>query len=180
MIDLSALPPLAELMASEQGVHPDLWDDAVQEGMIRAWLTTEQRPDASPQYVHTAMRHGVRGLSTGRSHYGAPSRQGRREPLDTHFEQMPEEESHSFITIAPYDRVEELADVDVDAIRKAVKGLTARDQWLVHLRFTKDLSWPEMSKEMAPLGRGTGANALRKRFQEHIAPTLREVLSVNE
>lgn len=180
MIDLSALPPLAELMASESGVHPNLWEDAVQEGMIRAWLTAESRPDSSPAYVHTAMRHSIKDIASGRSPFGAPSRQGRREPLDTHFEQMPDEESHAFVTFAPYDRVEELADMDVAAVRRAVKALPARDQWLIHLRFTQDLTWPEASREMASLGRGTGANTLRKRFQDHIAPALRKALSVSE
>ena len=169
--------PLVEVMASEQNVHPDLWEDAVQEGLIRAWQTSVSHPDEPPAYVYKAARRAVGNVARGRSFTGAPSRQGRQEPLDSSAEWPDEGAWEPFVFHAPFDRVEELADAPIREVREAVGQLPAKDRWLVHLRFEKDLTWPEVSEHMSSLGRGTGANALRTRFTKHIAPQLRKALT---
>lgn len=79
---LATMRPLLEIAASErQDGQNNLWDDMVQEGLIAAWQAMERHPGKEDVYYRAAGKNGVRNLVRGRSHFGSPSRQGRRDAM---------------------------------------------------------------------------------------------------
>lgn len=176
MTDLATLRPLVEIMAAER-LHdsPDLFDDAVQEGLIAAWEASVARPDAPAQYVAGAARNGVRSVVCGRPFTG---HEGRRGWQDAHGSTVPltsvNSEGDEYLTIEPECLRSERA-LDVAGLRSdvwtAVAALAPEDRDLVFLRYVEDLGFAE-----AALVLGRPAGTLSRRWTEIIRPALRTSL----
>lgn len=83
MSHLTTLTPLIGIIAREKtATRPDLYDDARQEGLIRAWTVEQDKPDAPREYVLAAARRGVGDAVRGRAAFGADSHRGRRDAID--------------------------------------------------------------------------------------------------
>lgn len=175
---LTTLRPLIHIIAAERThTRPDLFDDAVQEGLISAWQASVKNPDAPRQYLTAAARNGVTHVLQGRSMTGAPSRQGRREPLDDSssltFDDDADDTTSTVADPSADDALTAVLDtVHAPDVRTAVAGLPPTDAELVTLRFGADLSWPQVATRM-----GRRTEAVRRRFTDHIAPALRVELA---
>lgn len=164
---------LVQTMAAERTRdRPDLFDDAVQEGLIAAWRAQEAHPDASPTYLTGAARNGVRGAVAGRAPFGHSPHRGTQDAADssipTDSDLFPDpEDPTSAAALAAVEVVVELAEV-----RTAVRDLCDTDRDIVRLRFVEGLDWKDVAARL-----GTrGSNATRRRFIDHIAPALRTAL----
>ncbi len=176
-MDLTTIYPLVTLMAGEQTRgKPWLFEDARQEGLIKAWQASESKPEAGRQYAAAAARHGVWGVVTGRHSYtGQPSRAGTRGRWDA----MPGAVSSDALTedgisIEHADETAglpfEVADMtDVRArVRAAVSALPdARDREIVYLAFWSGLNFAEIGARY-----GTTKAAIRGRWMRAIKPAL--------
>jgi RNA polymerase sigma factor (sigma-70 family) len=178
MSHLTKLAPLIQIIAAERTKgRPELFEDAVQEGMIRAWMVEAKKPDAPREYVLAAARNGVADLVRGRRAFGAPSHQGRQDAMSGW---------QPFVVDDDYDEDETLDLTDAGAelateqalmaahradVSSAVATLPDGDADLVLRRFWLDQTYPDVAKAV-----GTTVAALQRRFVNHIRPALRERL----
>ena len=167
---LAALRPLVEIIAAERTTsRPELFDDAVQEGLIAAWQALEARPDAPAAYVTGAARNGVRSALRGRITGGG--HQGRQDAADFADGFAPDYEHPSCPAAAKALELAELVP-HLPVIRAAVAALEPRDVELVVLRFVHGLDWPAVGARL-----GRSGNAVRVRFRDHLTPKLRSELA---
>jgi DNA-directed RNA polymerase specialized sigma24 family protein len=120
MSHLSTLTPLIGIIAREKTTtRPDLYDDARQEGLIRAWTVEESKPDAPREYVLAAARRGIGDVVRGRPAFGEVGRRGWKDAADT---------AHGFHLDADTaeDYAEALADPGAEAAFLAVEDRDAR------------------------------------------------------
>ena len=130
MSHLATLTPLIGIIAREKtATRPDLYDDARQEGLIRAWTVEQDKPDAPREYVLAAARRGVGDILRGRPGFGETGRRGWQDAADS---------AHGFHldADAAEDYAEALADPDAEAAFLAVED---RDAFCRILRAVKAL-----------------------------------------
>jgi DNA-directed RNA polymerase specialized sigma24 family protein len=140
-LDLASLRPLVEIIAAERTrSRPDLFEDAVQEGLVAAWQATEGRDLADPRvYATAAARRRISGFLSGRSAFGAPSRQGRRDAQDEVVAPLVTEDGTFVHEPADPAAPAALEAVEVvPAVRAAVARLEPGDRLLVFRRFWLD------------------------------------------
>lgn len=174
-LDLSRLRGLVEVMAAERTKEsPDLFDDAVQEGMIAAWEASEARPDAPSAYLHGAARNGVRNVVSGRCLTGQEGRRGWQDAHDSADPLTVTTAGGEEYVIEPACARSErdFAVIGLEHVRDAVAALPAGDAALVHARYWEGLGFADAS---ARLGRPAGT--LSRRWTEIVRPALREALS---
>lgn len=175
MITLEGFRPLVEIIASERvRGQNNLFDDAVQEGLIAVWKVLQQRPDAPKAYLAGAARHGVNNLLRGRSQTGQPSRQGRQDAHDK-AAWLPDnpDDDQEFPVPSTDGGMPEVELVDVRAlVRAEVGGLAERDREQVYLRFWEGLTSREISARLG-VPRGT----IESGWVTRIRPALRVQLS---
>ena len=178
MTSLPSLDPLVCIIAAERTrTRPDLFDDACQEGRIAVWQAETKRPDAPRAYLTAAARNGVANHLRGRGCFGAPSRQGRAEPLDHADSIHVDEDTEETLALLEdpeaslaLDRAEiALARAEVRSAVAAIEDPTDRE--IVYRRFWLDETWPEVAVAM-----GRKTEAIRRRFVDHLAPALVERL----
>jgi hypothetical protein len=81
---LARIQPLVRAMVRERVEDPSIWDDCVQEALLRAWVIQNRGTDYSPRQVHAALRRRIaevagRGTWTGHSgRHGYPADPLRR------------------------------------------------------------------------------------------------------
>lgn len=173
MSHLTTIAPLVAIMAAERTSDPDAFDEARQEGLIAAWQTEEARPDASRQYVTAAARNGVNGSLAGRSPFGAPSRRGRAEPLNSAapltFDEGDDEDTSGALEDRSTPLAFHLAEISSarSEVREVIAGLDKGDLEIVRRRFWQEQTWPEIAVDL-----GKRTEAVRRRFVDHIAPAL--------
>jgi RNA polymerase sigma factor (sigma-70 family) len=174
---IKKITPLVTIMARERtGDRPHLYDDARQEGLIRAWEREQQKPGQKTAYYYVAARGGVVDHLRGRPTFGAPRHAGVK---DAH------ESAHPLTVLGPDGQEhlitdpEDLSTADAfgateigQAVRDAVAGLSERDRLLVYLCYWEDLSFAQASEIL-----GRSSNALQLQWRNTIRPRLREELS---
>lgn len=188
---LERVAPLVGIMAREKTAgNPSLYDDARQEGLIRAWLAQQKYDADNPRaYMVAAARSGISGLLRGRPPFGAEGRRGWRDAHDTSVSLTSsirvderENRSHASPSFDEASLADEAARRDMehaetapirDAVRAAVATLPRRDQIIILSRFAHRATWPEVAK----VAGSPSADAARIRFADHIAPALRALLS---
>lgn len=176
---LETLAPLLGIIAAERTAdRPDDFDDVRQEALIKAWQVERDRPDASTAYITAAARRAAVDALRGRPSFGASSHRGRQDAADAAVPLVTvDEDGEERPVVEPADpaaaaALEEADLVDVrDAVRAAVRDLPEEDRALVYRRFFAGETWPEIAA-----GSSRGTNATRVRFEEHVAPVLRDRL----
>jgi RNA polymerase sigma factor (sigma-70 family) len=174
---VEGLAPLVGIIARERTrERPDLYDDARQEGMIRAWVVLECRPDAPPAYVAAAARRAVNDVVRGRPPFGAESHRGRQDAHDTAGPLTRESADGAEYLVAD---PEDLAAADAltasevaEAVREAVTDLDAEDRAVVFGRYWLDQGFAEIAETL-----GRPAGTLSRRWTEKIRPRLRADLA---
>lgn len=180
MTHLDTLRPLLAVIARERtAARPDLYDDALQEGMIRAWSVEQEKPDAPREYVLAAARNAIGDVARGRPALGAASHRGRQDAADT------------AIPLVQRDPDGEEAELDVEDASAALamrQAESAAARWdiaaavaslpvgsdieLVARRFWGDQDYRSIAADM-----GVKHTALERRWAGHIRPHLREHLA---
>lgn len=180
MSHLETLEPLIGIIAAERtGERASRYDDARQEGLIRAWLVEQERPDAPREYVLAAARRGVADTLRGRASFGAASHRGRQDAADsaTPFSQNEERDDDtllSLVDMASVTALEGAETADVGSmLRRIISRLPEADRSVIFDRFWRDMTWAEVAAS-----RGRSANAVRVRFHNHIAAAIRTELTL--
>lgn len=175
-VTVESLRPLIEIMASERTKErPDLWEDAVQEGLIRAWRVLTDRPGSDRAYVTAAARRGVGDVLRGRPLTGEEGRRGYMDAADHSDPLVVETADGEEFATEPADASAEDAFLAVDyrdEVRAAVGRLEPEDRDVVFLRYWRDLGYREISPIV-----GKPAGTLSRRWTETIRPRLREDLA---
>jgi RNA polymerase sigma factor (sigma-70 family) len=176
MTSVETLAPLVGILARERTArYPDLYDDARQEGLVRAWTVLEKRPDAPASYVVAAVKRGINDVVRGRPSFGAASHRGRRDAhVGASALTRQGEDGEGYVHESEDPRARDVFDaVEVgQAVRDAVQGLAPEDRALVFGRYWEDLRF----SDLAPLlGRPTGS--LSRRWTDVIRPRLRADLA---
>lgn len=174
MSHLPTITPLVGIIAREHTAssHVD-YDEARQEGLIHAWEAETARPDAPREYLVAAARNGIIGAVTGRKPFGAPSRQGRAEPLNDArpftFDEETGEDTEASVEDLRAAHLFHLAEIAParKEVRDRVGYLSDADRDLVRRRFWQGQTWPEIA-----VATGKRTEAVRRRFVDHIAPVL--------
>lgn len=174
---LATIAPLVGIIAREHTAsNPSAYEDARQEGMIHAWQAAEDRPDAPREYLVAAARNGIIGSVMGRSPFGAPSHQGRAEPLDSaqpfaYDEETGEDESTSLEdrSVAYLLHLAEIAPAreEIRAVIRDADYLTDADRAVILRRFWREQTWPEIA-----VATDKRTEAVRRRFVDVLAPLL--------
>jgi hypothetical protein len=154
---LDTLTPLIGIIARERtSARPDLYDDARQEGLIRAWTVEQAKPDAPRQYVLAAARRGIADVVRGRPSFGAASHRGNRDAADS---------AHGFHLDAETaeDFAAELADPAAEAALLRVEDRDAYRRVLVSVRalsptLRRVVELRLAGEEFAAIGRAVGVS----------------------
>lgn len=174
---IKVITPLIGIVARERTrEQPYLYDDARQEGLIRAWTVLTERPDAPREYVVAAAKRGVGDVVRGRPAFGAASHRGRQDahdlagPLVRLVDGGGEE-----LVIDPEDPsaqdAYDAADV-AGLVRRSVAELADPiDRLMVYERFWGDRLYADIGKDV-----GLTKQALERRWANHVRPALRERL----
>lgn len=171
---LRRLKPLVGIMAGERAGRSG-YDDARQEGLIAVWRAASAQPDAPPRYLAAVARNAVKGSVAGRAPFGAPSHQGRREPLT---DAVPLEPTNAEGERMPFDREDRHASDAFEAverrdvIERALATLTAEDRRLIELRYWQESDYSDAAAEL-----GRSVHALSRRWNHHVKPALRVSLA---
>ena len=151
--ELRAARPLVEIMAAERCKdRPDLFQDAVQEGLIALWRVSETHPDASDRYRRACARNAVANVLRGRPLTGQASRRGWQDAATTAVPVDPTMPDPAYVEPG-FARVE--TDSETSFLREAVAGLPDRQREYVVLRF-----WGGMSDAEIAAALGTTASAM--------------------
>jgi RNA polymerase sigma factor (sigma-70 family) len=176
---LDRLTPLLGIVARERTAsRPDLFDDVRQEAMIRAWEVERDRPDAPREYVLAAAKRGANDVLRGRPGFGERGRRGWSDahghagPLQVDEETQEDTLGHlEDLGAQARLQVAEIAAERSDVLA-ALRDLDEADRLVVFWRFWEGLTWPEIGARV-----GRSANAVRVRFEKHLAPALRDRLA---
>lgn len=172
VIDLDTLKPLVEIMAAERTKdRPDLFEDAVQEGLIAAWQASETHPGKEARYYRAAARNGVVSVLRGRPATGAEGRRGWQDAHDSSGPLVVEgSDGFEYLVAEPADATA-ARDFDAaeirSAIAEAVSDLDPLDVEIVVGRFWEDLGFADLAKRT-----GRPAGTLSRRWTEIIRPRL--------
>jgi RNA polymerase sigma factor (sigma-70 family) len=174
VIDFARLRGLVEIMAAERTRdHPELFDDAVQEGMIAAWRAHEARGDRSPAYYHAAARHGVLSVLRGRHSFGHEGRRGWQDAHDSSVPLVVRSEDGEESMVADPEAIWAQEEVESGPrfaeIRRAVAELDPEDRAIVFGRYWLDVGYAELADSL-----GRPAGTLSRRWSEKIRPLLAE------
>lgn len=173
---VESLAPLVGLIARERtSAYPGLYDDARQEGLVRAWEVLGKRPDAPAPYVTAAVKRGVHDVLRGRPAFGAPRHRGRQDAHEGAVALTRQTDEGEEYAMEPEDTTTAAAyeAVDVrDAVQAAVRALPYEDRRLVFGRYWEDRSFADLALE---LGRPEGT--LSRRWTDVVRPRLREALA---
>lgn len=175
--DLKTIRPLVEIMAAERtGSRPDLFEEAVQEGLVAAWSAAESKPDAEPTYFRAAARYGVTRVVRGRPLTGSPGRRGWEDAHD-HGEPLTVTDADGWehFRAEPVDVQAERAFTAAEIRERVLAGVKAipdpADREATFLRFWRGLTYAEISKVVrVPTG------TLSRRWTDVVRPFLREHL----
>lgn len=174
MSHLATIAPLVGIIAREKTTsRPDLYDDARQEGLIRAWTVATAKPDAPREYLVAAARRGVNDVLRGRPSFGEEGRRGWQDAVDSAGPLYRTIEGEDVLVTDPADyAAEDAFRAALDAatatlVQVAVAGLAPADRQLVELRFYEGLDWRGVADVL-----GKKSEAVRRRFADHIAPAL--------
>lgn len=178
MPHLETLTPLLGIVAAERTTaRPDLFDDARQEGLIRAWEVEAAKPDAPREYVLAAAKRAIGDVLRGRPMTGEEGRRGWQDAADYAGPLVAADDDEDTLAALAdptaadaLDRAE--ACLHLEEVRAAVLALGVDDLAIVTARFVDEMSWPEAARHL-----GRKPEAVRRRFVDHIAPRLRADLT---
>jgi RNA polymerase sigma factor (sigma-70 family) len=170
---LSRIAPLVRIIAAEHThTRPDLFDDAVQEGMIAAWQSLAKGADDPRTYAVAAARYGVIAVLRGRPATGNTGRQGWQDAHDSAAQyenttdvDSPDPTAHAAMASAEWS-------TERTAVAAAIRSLPPRDQAYVVGRFYLDMTGPEIAEHL-----GIPNATLNRRFRTFTIPTLSTALA---
>lgn len=167
---LEQIAPLIRVMANERTQSkPDLFDDAVQEGMIAAWRAEQGRPGMSGTYYRGAARNGVLNVAMGRPFTGQATRRGWQ---DAHNSSSPTGDTYPVEPMST-SAADAMAAIEAgDDVRQAVAKLEPELREVAYLHFWEDLTYAQIGKRL-----GKKAGTISWLWSRKIAPALRESLA---
>lgn len=165
---------VARLNAYDRTRGGSFLDDAMQEGLIRAWEIRRRTPEATAAYVNTAIRRRINDVAVrGYPQMGElrPRNWSDASKLATTLivELKDDEEDEIDRNYGIPDRTHE-TELSL-VVRSAVGCLGEFDRRVVFLHVWRDLTFDQISPEV-----GMTPGGLRNRWWRVIAPTLRERL----
>jgi len=145
--------------------RPDDYDDAVQEGMIAAWMAMERHPDKTDNYYRSAARRGILGFVTDEHRpTGAPDRRSGGYPGR-------KQGDIEMIPIVGWDAPLPEEEPDL-AARQAVATLDPEEREIVFMRIWLDMTFAQIGERL-----DRRQASIHTRWHRHIAPKLREALA---
>lgn len=159
------LPHIESTARYRTGSHPADFDDAVQEGLIAAWVAQEKNPGRSDAYYLGAARRAILGFVTDEHRpTGAPTRRGGgRKKGDM-----------QVIPLADWDSATPEPELDLDALGVVRRRLAEKERQIVFMRIWEDMTFKQIGERL-----GRKESSMAQHWKTHIAPRLRGALSTS-